>query len=408
MVDKMNTIIFFARAFLGGVRGDRSLSLMTIVCWMSIFIGSCALALVIAIMHGFEQATHTTLKGIHTDIIIKSYGAPLNSDALKTALTPIKTIKATCPRAQHHAILGTQTIHTNNVVIVTGIDPLYEEQASNLQAAIIHPAGTRLSTLLTTESILIGQRRAKSMRLEPGDTTTIHFVDPEDDQPTGMEEQEVIIAGTFKTGIDEFDANVIICSLTLFEELFGNRVQTLGIRVQPGTEQATLAAIKKIVGKKLKVFTWQQLYPAVLSALALEKYALILILALIILVASMSIMSLLYMLITQKQRDIAILQSMGMSLRSVQAIFATMGGFLVITATIAGLICATLAAYAIERIHICVPDVYYIDHIPAHVTLGMYVQVISLIMLLSSIALLVPLARIRSMRIGHILRLYGD
>ena len=77
--------------------------------------------------------------------------------------------------------------------------------------------------------------------------------------------------------------------------------------------------MKNIVIQKLRhrlgldVYSWKDLYPSLVASLKLEKYVSFFILALILLVASMNIISLLFMQITQKRPTIALLQAMGMS-----------------------------------------------------------------------------------------------
>ena len=66
------SIWLIAWRYLMGSHKERSISIMVKICFLGIFIGSCSLALVMAVMDGFEQATHEKIQGIHANLIMKS------------------------------------------------------------------------------------------------------------------------------------------------------------------------------------------------------------------------------------------------------------------------------------------------------------------------------------------------
>ena len=76
------TPFFLARRILFTHVYQKSISTMTIICFVGIFIGSFALALVTAVMNGFEVAIHAKMQGIHSNIIIQSYKNDINLDVL--------------------------------------------------------------------------------------------------------------------------------------------------------------------------------------------------------------------------------------------------------------------------------------------------------------------------------------
>ena len=58
--------------YITGSMYERSLSIMVIICFMGIFIGSCSLALVGAIMHGFDTETRKQMQSIHPQAVVQS------------------------------------------------------------------------------------------------------------------------------------------------------------------------------------------------------------------------------------------------------------------------------------------------------------------------------------------------
>src|SRR5690348_8015822 len=105
----MNKISFFlAQRMLFTHAYHNSISTMTIVCFAGIFIGSFSLALITAIMNGFEVAIHTKMQGIHSHIIIQSYGNDIDYDVLASIVhKEFPEIIALSPTASHHILLRT-------------------------------------------------------------------------------------------------------------------------------------------------------------------------------------------------------------------------------------------------------------------------------------------------------------
>ncbi len=105
------------------------------------------------------------------------------------------------------------------------------------------------------------------------------------------------------------------------------------------------------------------------SALKLEKFAMFVILTMIVLVGALNIISTLVMVVMEKTRDVAILRAMGASAKSIMTIFMVQGLLVGLVGTLAGLasglgICHLLARYKF----ISLPsDVYYITTLPVRV-----------------------------------------
>jgi lipoprotein-releasing system permease protein len=113
------------------------------------------------------------------------------------------------------------------------------------------------------------------------------------------------------------------------------------------------------------------------SALRLEKIAMFIILVLIVLVAAFNIISTLIMVVMEKNKDIAILKSMGATSGGIRKIFMIEGLVIGVVGTLFGAFLGLLAAFNLEKItgfvehlfgfKILASDVYYIDKLPSQV-----------------------------------------
>lgn len=379
------------------------------ICFIGIFIGTSALGLVAAIMNGFEKATHEKLQGIHADIIMHSPGPQLNATRVKKTLE--KEFPATFSTIAPIAITYGLAHHKESerppmVVSIIGIDPREKESQQLLQAIV--PGKKSIVQQLEQHQFYIGSGLAKRLELEDQKQFSLLFMpeNVENADTISLDQHRATIAGIFTAGIDEYDAHVIFCSLSLFKELFPNLgVSQISLRlINKKMSSQVLEQLKKRF-RSLDVFSWKDLYPALVSALTLEKYAMILILALLTLVAGMSIVALLFMYITHKRFDSAILLAMGMPLKSVRLIFITIGMTLAMSATTLGLCAASLASYLLDHYRlISLPDIYYVTHLPSRMDWHIIGGVFLIAFIISLCATILPTRRLRTLSLCALLK----
>jgi lipoprotein-releasing system permease protein len=274
--------------------------------------------------------------------------------------------------------------------MIKGIYQKLEEQSSSLNEKIITPQGLAISELIEGNGVLIGKSLAQQLNIRLGDSIELFF--PAESQRSRsaikLDKTHVRVNGIFKTGIEDFDESVIVASHELLASLFEVHPTTIGLKTDPAINESDL--IKKLSDRfSLYVYSWQDLYPALVSALKLEKYASLLILALIILIASMTIIAVLFMQITHKRKDIAILQAMGAEHSLIRLIFLIMGIFIAGIGSITGISLGIAVSLILKRYPlISLPEAYYTDHLPITLTLEMVCFVFLLVMLISLFATL--------------------
>ena len=124
------------------------------------------------------------------------------------------------------------------------------------------------------------------------------------------------------------------------------------------------------------------------------------ILTLIVLVATLNIISGLFMLVKDKGRDIAILRTMGATRGAVMRIFMITGVSIGLLGTLAGLLVGTLFCINIENIRqfftwitgtiLFNPEFYFLSRLPAEIEPSEVVTVVLTTILLSFLATLLP------------------
>ena len=119
----------------------------------------------------------------------------------------------------------------------------------------------------------------------------------------------------------------------------------------------------------------------------------------------MNMISLLFMQIQQKRRDIAIFKAMGMAHTTIKRLFLRIGLSITFVASLLGLGLAAGVGFLLERYpFIQLPDVYYISYLPARMEPEIFLVVFLATMLLGFLATWIPAKRVRKINIVDVLR----
>src|SRR3972149_2036827 len=100
-----NITLLLATRYLLRSTYEKTISTMTIISFMSIMVGTFSLALVTAVMNGFEIATHEKMQSIHAQATIQAGGHAINYDAIHAVIiNEFPEIIATSPHSIGHVI----------------------------------------------------------------------------------------------------------------------------------------------------------------------------------------------------------------------------------------------------------------------------------------------------------------
>lgn len=179
-----------------------------------------------------------------------------------------------------------------------------------------------------------------------------------------------VVAGIFQSGMYEYDSSLAYIDLTEAQKFFGmgDSVTGIEIKVMDVFRAGEIARrVEQALGFSYVARDWMQMNRNLFSALKLEKTMMFLLLVLITIVASFNIVSTLTMIVTEKQKEIAILKAMGATKRSIRRIFMLNGLIIGLSGTAIGIPLGYAFLWLIERFWTFDPTVYYISKIPVHV-----------------------------------------
>ena len=397
---------FIGLRYLKAKRKQTFISIITVISIAGVTVGVMALIVVLAVMSGFEKTLKEKILGTQAHLVLRMAGQE-GMDHYEEAAKEVEKVKgvvSAAPFIVSQVMLSSES----NVfgVVLKGIDPdrvgKVTELATNLKAG-------RLEDLKKSKEgeppgIILGVELAKHLSvflnedlrvISPLGTVT----------PMGMmpKMKRFRVKGIFYSGMYEFDNTLAYVSIESAQKFFSMGGHVTGIEIKTDNIYGVKEIgreIRRKMGFPFWTMDWMEMNRNLFSALRLEKIAMFIILILIVLVAAFNIISTLIMVVIEKNKDIAILKSMGAPSRSILKIFIIEGGVIGVVGTILGTILGLGAALNLEKItgfvenlfgfKILSSDVYYIDKLPSQVNPFDVVLIVITAILISLLATLYP------------------
>jgi lipoprotein-releasing system permease protein len=372
---------FIARRYLSSRRKERFLSLITLIATGGIALGVTALITVIAVMTGMQRDLQQKILGTNPHVyVFEQNGRGFHLRDWPQVLERV--------RGDGEVVAADPFIMTQVVILAKGGDyaqfgTLYgiEPETGGEPMTTIHKQlrSGELSfgpTVSGRPGLLVGKRLAEKLSLLPGDLITIIAGENIKTDPLGNYvpvTREFEVAGTFSTGMYEYDNQNLYAPLSAAQDLLDlppEVVSGIAVNVKEAWHADRVAdRLATHLGFPYWTQDWMSLNQALFSALKLEKLALWVILSLIVLVAAFNIVSTLIMVVTDKTREIGILKSMGLTDRRVLGIFVLQGLAIGVIGTALGTIGGLALTWALDHYKlISLPgDVYFIDTLPVSI-----------------------------------------
>lgn len=386
------------------LRSKRKGAFITFTTWIAVLgiaIGVMALIVVIAVMTGFQEEIRNRILGINPHILILSKGGEIkNVDKIVRSIKDEKGVTNAFPFAQFQALIQGREQHLG--VIVKAVNP---EDVEFLKGMI--KLG-KIEALKEKGKVLIGKELSRQLGLYLEQEFFL-IVPHAMVSPAGLSPDilPLKVGGIIETGIYDVDNVMLIMSLNDLQSfaLFG--VTGIEVRLKDvyrANEMRDMLVSK--LGNRFFGRTWVEMNRNLFSALKLEKIAMFIILALIILVASFNIISSLVMTVMEKKKDIAILKSFGAKKRTIMKIFIIEG----LAIGLVGIFFGSLFGYGLCEIIrkykiVSLPqDIYYITNLPAKITLLDVFLVISVTVLICLFSTIYPSYRASRMEPQEALR----
>ena len=392
------------KRFLFSKKTDGYVSIFSWFSIIGIMIGVAVIIIVMAVMNGFREELTNRLLGINGHINIYSSNNKIDSSKIEK----INEFKELFSSFNIFPMIETQAlvISDNNS---KGIF-LRSYESEVLKRKIIISKNIIKGRIYKDNSneIIIGNIIANNLNLDVGSQLKIAIPKTDNTIFGNIPRfKTMVVSGIFNIGMYEYDSNFIFSNVNIARKLIilDSDIFT-HIEIELKNPQ-NVDLIQNIIDPKLKLInsnlysiSWKQNNASLLNALKVEKNVMFLILVLIILIASMNIISGLIIFVKEKNKDIGILKTIGLNQFSLLKIFASIGIFNGIIGTFFGVLIGILFSVNIEliqnfieksfKIDLFSKEVYYLSSLPSSIDYIEVLWVIIVSLIISFISTLLP------------------
>ena len=395
--------LFIALRYLKAKRKQVVISIITLIAIGAVAAGVASLVIVLAMMTGFREEFQTRiLSGTAHLNLMRTDGRPIEDyRELMDRLGKLPNVHATSATLYNRVLI--QGKSDTDGAILKGADLSAPGETSEiLQFTVEGDPRSLASPEIDPESgikidrIILGSDLAQTLGLQIGDIATI--ISPKGHlTPMGMSPnyKDFRVAGIFKSGLRDYDATWAYISLEAAQRLSGAKdvAEIIQMKVDDIDRVKQIGRdVLATAGKGFAVQDWQQLNAPIYTALSYEKYFSGGALMIVIGIAALNIITILVMIVMEKQRDISVLKSMGATSRSIMLVFMIQGLVIGIIGMLAGIaIGEAFCAFAQGRQLIKLPEgAYALDYLPFHAQVTDLLMVAAISVAISFLSTLYP------------------
>ena len=319
--------ILITKRFLFSKKSEGYVSIFSWFSIIGIALGVAAIIIVMSVMNGFRANLTERLIGVNSHLNIYSFNEKINLEEVNTLKNNLdsKAYDKLLPSIETQGLVISNEVSKG--VIIRGYEDL------NSSHYLYNKIITKKLSSINFNQIIIGDALAKELNLQIGDKLKLAI--PKTDKSLLGEIprfKTLTVNGIFDFGMYEYDVGLVFISLELaqrlllFEDNHFNRVEFYlknPLLVDKFKSQVDL----NIINKDLSLYSlsWVERNSSLMNALKVEKNVMFLILTLIIVVASMNIISGLVIFVKEKNKDIAILKTLGFNKIGILKVFFLIG-----------------------------------------------------------------------------------
>lgn len=333
--------LFIASRYLRAKRKQAVISVITVISVAGVAAGVAALVIGIAINNGFRDTLQRSLLGATAHVLVQERDPGDGIDnwsELDPKLRQLPHVVSVAPNL-YGTVLLAGPLQAGGAEI-KGI-PLQDppEMLKHLRQGSFE----RLKDSSGLPGIILGSHLAQSTGMQLNSVVNVFSPRPEMFGPLGLKFPAPFrfrVVGIFESGFYEIDSYWAFTSLSSSQVVFneGNVVNSIELHLDDIYQAPQVAKLAEtIAGPKLVAKTWMEQYREILNALSTERMVTIVTISLIGIVAALNILITLIMMVMEKNRDIAVLMSMGAKRQQIRRIFMLQGVLIGAVGTAIGL-----------------------------------------------------------------------
>jgi lipoprotein-releasing system permease protein len=329
----MNVPAFIARRV--AFNRERSFSRFIIrLAIAATVISVAAMLLTLAFTGGFQYAISQKVFNLWGHLRVEHYSptramiaeeAPMEkNDTIWRILKNDPGVQTVQPFATKYAVV--RSSESIDYVQVKGVEKDYA--FSNLSDFLKSGRWPRFPDSGYSNEIVLSQYTANQLHIKVGDKVIIYFV--RNDGPPRV--RPMVVCGLFKTGIEDYDKLIAIGDLRLIqrlnnwtpEQIGGYEIFARDYREAEKVNQRIFDQLPQDWGSK----STQEIYPNIFDWLNLQDNTIFIVLIIMIVVATLNLVTCLIILVLERTRMVGILKAVGATNFSIQTVFLFQGSII--------------------------------------------------------------------------------
>lgn len=411
----MQNKFFIARRFLLTKDKGQFISIVSIVSSIAIAIGIASIIIVLSVMNGFESEIHKRIVNVEPHITIKSTN-PIDYNPMEDLdLSFIEGKKVVFPSLESKGIMEFNGLTSG--VNLKGID-LANNDALNAE----NYDQFNISEL-KARKIIIGKSLAYRMGVNIGDQIIIRIPDFKDfTSITAANSKSYQVIDVVEFGLGKYDSTLALLPMNELRISMGSSatLNSWSIRVDnPYQTSEYIQRIESAINNdQIIVSDWSNSNKPLFQAIMIEKTIMSVLIFLVVLIAMFNIMVMISMTVDDKEKDIAILRTLGFTSYDISQIFFLQGAMNATLGIILGIILAFLGLNNLQTIETFISVIfgfnffpeglYYISSMPYLIRTGDVIIISISALLISFIACYLPAVKASKQDPVSIIRFYRN
>jgi lipoprotein-releasing system permease protein len=369
--------IFLALRHLRSRQRRRMARATSLIAVVGITVGVAALIVALALANGFrDEMRDKILRGTAHLTVMRSDGQPIaDYKEIATRMAGVPgVVSATGTTYDGAVIIGKRG---SAYAVLRGVDVDSAQATVEISRTLV--AGSAENVFQASSGtqdlppVVLGSELATRTGLNPGDTAEVISAHT-GISPANGNKRHIRVAGIFRSGLFEYDSTWIYLPLETASAISGEAHAAAVIGVQVGNiydVKSTASQLKQLLGSSYTTVDWQEANRPLFTALALERRIGVVVIGLIIFIAALNITTTLILVVVERRRDIAILNTMGATTRSIMSIFVFEGAIVGMLGAAGGVLLGAIAVLVANHYQlISLPaDVYSISNVPLSLNL---------------------------------------
>ncbi len=398
------TVFFIGRRYASIASENLLVGFISRLSVLGLSLSVAVLIIVFSVMNGFDRELKERILALvpHVTMTTMRNEALMSQEqwqVIQESIDANSQVAGSAPLIQLQGMLLANG--QSRGIILNGVDPIAEAKVSILQDFMNE--GTLSSLQTGGFSILIGSGIAEHLNVGIGDELTLVSsylnITPLGEFPR---QRLFTVSGIFTIG-SQLDSNLALVHMNDAQLLYrlGDNIHGLRIQLLDLFASSTLVRdLQNRIAGDYAFSNWTLDYGNIYSNIQLSKSMVGLLLFLLIAVAAFNVVVSLFMVVRDKQGDIAILRTMGTSLSSIRNIFLVQGFIIALVGTFLGLILGVLGSLyvsdffgwleALLGLELLSADVYPINYLPSQLLASDLMLVCVISILLSLLATIYP------------------